>query len=94
MNGACGRVRVVDHFLDEMEGAQAVSMEIEVYSGVGVANGVVNGNQFGSVVSEGGPLSPWVNGIAYASYGDVDSRFYFTGVGGVAFDEAAVSVGL
>jgi hypothetical protein len=42
VNGASCCGRVVDHFFDELKGAQAVSMEGEAGRVVDIGNGLVN----------------------------------------------------
>ena len=84
----------MDHFFNELEGAQAVSVEGKVSRVVNINDGLVDCYQFRSIVSSSGPLPPWIDSVAHSSYGDENCCPYFIGLGGGTFNEATVCVDL
>ena len=84
----------MNHFFNKLEGAEAVSVQGQVSGVVNAVEGLVYGHQFSSIVGSSGPYTPWVDGETPTFFRDVDSCPNLVGLGGLAFDEAAVCVGL
>ncbi len=70
----------MNHFFDKLKGAEAVCVKGKRFVIINVNNGLVDGYQFGPVVSFSGPYSPRVDGVALSCSRDIYCSTYFARV--------------
>jgi hypothetical protein len=76
--GCCGGV--MNHFFYKLKRAEAVCVKGKRFVIINVEKGLVDGYQFGPVVSFGGPYSPRVDGVALSCSRDIYCSTYFARV--------------